>query len=207
MTPTLRRLTTIVAAVLLGVAIGFSARYVLFDDSQDAGAPGEAPRFGTALIGGPFALTDQNGDRREDKEFRGKLMLVFFGYTYCPDICPLSLQLVSDVLDALGTDAQKIAPIFITVDPKRDTAPALKAYLENFAPQIVGLTGTDEEIAAVARAYRAYFKFNGDPAKDEGYLVDHTTLIYVMDRQGKLLTQFTHETPPERVTAALKPYL
>ncbi|HJS30541.1 MAG TPA: SCO family protein [Alphaproteobacteria bacterium] len=203
MTPTLRRLTTIVAAVLVGVAIGFGARFALFDDREDAQAPG----IGTALIGGPFALTDQNGERREDKEFRGKLMLVFFGYTYCPDICPLSLQLVSDVLDALGTDAAKIAPIFITVDPRRDTAPALKSYLANFSPQIVGLTGSEEAIAAVAKAYRAYFKLNGDPAKDEGYLVDHTTLIYVMDRQGRLLTQFTHETPPERVTAALTPYL
>ncbi|HSE78503.1 MAG TPA: SCO family protein [Alphaproteobacteria bacterium] len=203
MTPTLRRLATIVGAVLIGVAIGFGARFALIDDRQQA----EAPGIGTALIGGPFALTDQNGARRLDAEFRGKLMLVFFGYTYCPDICPLSLQLVSDVLDALGSDAGKVAPIFITVDPRRDTASALKNYLANFSPQIVGLTGTEEEIAAVAKAYRAYFKLNGDPAKDEGYLVDHTTLIYVMDRQGKLLTQFTHETPPERVTAALRPYL
>ncbi len=207
MTIGLKRIAAIVAVVALGAATGFGLRVVLFGDASDRNSSREGPGFGTALIGGPFELTDQNGARRSDVEFRGKLMLVFFGYTFCPDICPLSLQLVSDVLDGLGSDADKLAPIFVTVDPGRDKPAALKSYLENFSPRIVGLTGSSEEVAATAKAYRAYFKLHGDPAKDEGYLVDHSTLIYLMGRDGKFLTQFTHETPPERMAAAIRRYL
>lgn len=207
MTIRLKRIAAIVAVVALGAATGFGLRVVLFDEASDRNAVREGPGFGTALIGGPFELTDHNGVRRGDAGFRGKLMLVFFGYTFCPDICPLSLQLVSDVLDGLGGDADKVAPIFVTVDPGRDTPSVLKNYVGNFSPRIVGLTGRGDEVAAMAKAYRSYFKLHGDPTKDEGYLVDHSTLIYLMGRDGKFLTQFTHQTPPERMAAAIRRYL
>ncbi len=207
MTLTPRRLFALVAVVLVGVTLGFAWRVLWTEPDRAPVHVREGTGFGSAQIGGPFTLIDQNGRPRSDGEFRGRLMFVFFGYTFCPDICPLSLQRVNEVLDQLGPASEQIAPLFITVDPARDTSVVLKTYLDHFSPRVVGLTGTSGDIAAVVKAYRGYHRINGDPSTNPNYLVDHTTLIYVMDRQGRFLTQFTHETPPERIVAALKPHL
>ena len=116
-----------------------------------------------ALVGGPFTLTDQDGKKVSEKDFLGKYMLVFFGYTYCPDICPTELQVMTAALDSMGPEAEKIQPVFVSVDPERDTPEVLKSYVENFGPRLVGLTGTPEEIAAVAKAYRVYYAKAGKP--------------------------------------------
>ena len=116
-----------------------------------------------ALVGGPFSLTDQDGRRVSEKDFLGKHMLVFFGYTYCPDICPTELQVMTAALDTLGPEAEKIQPVFVSVDPERDTPEVLKSYVENFGPRLIGLTGTPEEIAAIAKAYRVYYAKAGQP--------------------------------------------
>lgn len=164
---------------------------------------------GTVAIGGPFTLVDQNGVRRTDADFRGKLMLVFFGYTYCPDVCPTTLQTVTDALDALGADAAKVAPLFITVDPARDTVERMKEYAGYFHPQLVALTGSEEEVAAAAKAYRVpYSKVSGgDAAGPDDYLMNHSAYSYLMDAEGAYLTHFTPEDSAETMAQTIRKYL
>jgi cytochrome oxidase Cu insertion factor (SCO1/SenC/PrrC family) len=206
MSPVLRRIIIIVTVVLVGVGFGIALRGFLLSDGRVASVR-EGVGSGSALIGGPFTLTDQNGQRRSDSEFRGKLMVVEFGYTFCPDVCPLGLQLIADALDQLGPAAEKVQPVFITLDPARDTQDLLKTYAAHFSPRIVALRGTAEETAAAARAYRVYYKINGDPATNPNYLVDHSAFIFIMGPDGKFLSHFTHETPPDKVAEMLRKLL
>jgi len=197
-----RRLIAVLVAIVGGIAIGAGSHFLLRD-----GAPAtvrEIVGFGDSAIGGPFRLTDSQGRERTDADFRGKLMLVEFGYTFCPDVCPLGLQLFADVLDRLGPAADEIAPIFITFDPVRDTPEVLNSYVQHFSPRITALTGSREAIDAVAKAYRVYFRLGSDAATNPNYLVDHSAILYLMGRDGKFLTHFTHETPPDRVVAAIR---
>lgn len=158
---------------------------------------------GKALVGGPFELTTHNGKRVRDSEYRGKLMLVYFGFTYCPDICPAGLQLISAALDEVGSDSRKIAPLFVTIDPERDTPEQLKTYLSSFHPSITGLTGSSQDISAAAKAYRVYYRKVEDPALSD-YTMDHTSFIYLMDAQGNFITHFTHAVTPDKLAARLK---
>lgn len=160
-------------------------------------------REGTALIGGPFSLVDVSGRRVTDRDFHGRLMLVFFGYTHCPDVCPAELQNMAEVMDKLGPDADRVAPVFISVDPKRDTPEALAAYVNNFSPRIVALTGDQAEVASAAKAYRVYFRRAGEDASGN-YTVDHSAFIYLMDGNGKYITYFSFNTAPEAMVAAIK---
>jgi protein SCO1/2 len=203
MMPARTRLAVLVATVLVGVGLGYVV-HRLFFDAQPAAIVREGRSFGEALIGGPFTLTDQDGKRRSDAEFRGRLMLVNFGFTNCPDICPLGLALMTDALDRLGAQADQVQPIFITVDPARDTPPVLKDYVAHFSDRMIGLTGTSEEIAAAAKAYRVYYKVHGDPATNPNYAVDHSGFIYLMGRDGRFLAHFMHDSPPDRVADAIR---
>jgi cytochrome oxidase Cu insertion factor (SCO1/SenC/PrrC family) len=157
-------------------------------------------------IGGSFALTDQNGGRRTDADFRGKLMLVYFGFTYCPDICPTDLQQMGLAVDRLGPAGEMVQPIFITVDPERDTAEHLKDYMPLFHPRFVGLTGDAAAIEAAARAYRVYYKKVEREDKSD-YTVDHSAFVYLMGRDGEYLGFFPPGTSAERLAAALRPSL
>jgi protein SCO1/2 len=139
-----------------------------------------------AAIGGPFTLIDQNGLARTDRDFRGKWMLVYFGYTYCPDVCPTTLQDISIALRKLGPKARQFVPVFITLDPARDHPAVLKKYLAAFGPEFEGLTGTPREIASVAHAYHVYFAKH--PLPGGGYSVDHASTIYLMDRNGQFVS-------------------
>lgn len=156
---------------------------------------------GTALIGGPIKLTGHDGKAVSDEQFRGKHMLVFFGYTYCPDICPAGLQVMTAALEELGAEADSIQPLFITIDPERDTVDVMASYVENFHPRLIGLTGTPDEIAAAAKAYRVYYKKAGD---DADYLMDHSSILYLMDRQGKFAKHFTYGTDPSVLANEIK---
>jgi cytochrome oxidase Cu insertion factor (SCO1/SenC/PrrC family) len=159
---------------------------------------------GTALVGGPFTLTDQNGRKVTDKDFRGHYMLVFFGYTYCPDLCPSELQVMSAALDSMGAKADAIQPIFISFDPERDTPEVLKQYVSNFHPRLVGLTGTPEEVAAAAKAYRVYYSKVANSSAPDSYLMDHSTITYLMDPQGKFLKHFTYSTDSAALAKGLE---
>lgn len=181
------RLLVALAAALVGVALGWLIQSFDFTASPQ--------------VGGRFALVDQDGRRVTDASYRGKAMAVFFGFTNCPDICPTGLARMTEIMDALGPDAAKLQPIFVTVDPGRDTPEVMKSYVAHFSDRFVGLTGSEAEIAAVAKAYRVYFKIHGDPATNPNYLVDHSAFIYVMDTKGGFVGTFTPDTP---VDAAVK---
>jgi protein SCO1/2 len=158
-----------------------------------------------AAIGGPFQLTDQNGKAVTDKSLKGKPTLIFFGYTHCPDVCPTSLFEISEVLRALGKDADKVNAVFISVDPERDTVATMKDYLSSFDPHLEGLSGDPAETAKVITSYRVYAK--KVPTKDGDYTMDHTALIYLMDRDGRFVSPFNLKRTPEEAAADLKRYL
>jgi protein SCO1/2 len=149
-------------------------------------------------IGGPFALTDHNGVHRTEADFRGKLMLVYFGFTYCPDICPTDLQQMGLAVDQLGLAGEMVQPVFITVDPERDTPAHLKDYMPLFHPRFVGLTGDAAAIGEAARAYRVYFERIERSDKSD-YTIDHSVFIYLMDRDGRYLGFFPPGTSAERL--------
>jgi len=197
-----RLLAVIVAGFLIG-ALGGAALLVL---SQGGQGPA-VQTSGKALIGGPFTLVDQTGKTVTDQDFRGRYMLVFFGFTHCPDICPAELQVMSAALDALGPKADSVVPIFITLDPERDTQAAMGAYVKNFGPRFVGLTGSSEQIAAAAKAYRvAYSKFQQDQTSSD-YSIDHSALVYLMGKEGEYITHFAYGTPASQMTETLRRYL
>ena len=157
-------------------------------------------------IGGPFRLVDHTGAQVTDATYRGRIMLVFFGFTHCPDICPTELQVMAEVLDRLGEDAARVAPIFITVDPERDTPDALARYLDLFDPRIIGLTGSPEQIGAVARAYRVYYA-KVHPPGSTTYTMDHSSFIYLMDGQGRFAALFRHGSPAAEIAGTVMAHL
>lgn len=157
-----------------------------------------------ASIGGPFTLVDQDGRTVTDADFRGKYMLVYFGYTYCPDVCPTSLSHNSEAMEILGDKAEMIVPVLITVDPERDTPEVLKDYAGFFHPRLVALTGTPEQVTAAAKAYRVYFaKVEQDGAEPGAYLMDHTSITYLMGPDGGYVRHFGHNVSPERMAEQL----
>lgn len=157
-------------------------------------------------IGGSFTLVDHNGVRRTDADFRGKLMLVYFGFSSCPDICPTDLQAIGLALDQLGKAGEEVQPVFITVDPERDTPQLLADYVPMFHPRLIGLSGDATSIREAASAYRVYYA--KVPRTDgSNYTVDHSGFIYLMDRGGQYLGFFPPGTPPDRMTEVIRPLL
>jgi protein SCO1/2 len=153
-------------------------------------------------IGGPFTLAATTGGELSSADLKGRPFIVFFGYTHCPDICPTTAADISSWLEAVGPQGKEIKALFISVDPERDSVASMKDYLSSFPDEIVGLTGTPEQIAAVAKAYRVYYAKH--PLKDGDYAMDHSALIYLMDREGKLAGTLTYDAKPEEAVAKLK---
>jgi protein SCO1/2 len=183
--------------ILIAAAIGGIAALGL------RGVPGGGSvQSGKALIGGPFSLVDHNGKRVTEQDFRGKYMLVFFGYTYCPDICPAELQVMSGAMEKLGAKADRIAPVFITIDPKRDDVAQMSSYISNFDKRMVGLTGTSEEIKSVAEAYRVFYA-RAEGGSDDAYLMDHSTFVYLMDPKGEYLTHFGYGASADQLAEGI----
>lgn len=155
-------------------------------------------------IGGPFTLTDQTGRTVTDADYRGKFLLIYFGYTYCPDVCPTELGTMARALDLLGQQGEKVQPLFISVDPERDTVAHLKEYVALFHPRLVGLTGTPEQVKAAARAYRVYYaKAPQEGAKPDEYLMDHSSFLYLMGPDGRFLGVYPAGTTADRVAQDL----
>jgi len=156
---------------------------------------------GAPTVGGPFALVDGNGHSVTDRDFRGKYLLVYFGYTYCPDVCPTTLNAVADALDRLGKKADLVQPVFITVDPRRDTPAVVKQYAAAFTPRLVGLTGTPAEIATVAKEYRVYYAEHRTGPGPNDYSMDHSSILYLMGPDGRFVAPIrTDETGAEIAT-------
>jgi protein SCO1 len=167
---------TAIAAFVVVLAVGAA---VWFAMSQQAG--------GSAGIGGPFTLEDGSGKTVTDRDFHGRYLLVYFGYTFCPDVCPTTLNAVAAAFDKLGAKADKVQALFITVDPGRDTPKVVQQYAAAFSPHIMGLTGTPDEIARVAREYRVYYARHQDPDAPGGYTMDHSSILYLMGPDGHFI--------------------
>ena len=193
-----RLIIFVIAGFLIGAIAGAG---VLLLATPQGGQPVQSS--GAALIGGPFSLVGADGKPVTDRDFRGRYMLIFFGFTHCPDICPAELQVIAQALEQLGDKAKKVAPIFITLDPERDTPQAMANYVKSFGPNFVGLTGSPEAIAAAAKAYRvAYSKVeNKESAGD--YSVDHSALVYLMDPEGRYVTHFSYGLSADQMAEKL----
>ena len=199
MNPRLIRILLILGAGVAGMIL--SATVVLLMHE-----PGSSPAVQrTANIGGPFRLTDQNGRTFTDQDLKGRPFLVFFGFTHCPEVCPTTMFEISEILRKLGPDADRVGALFVTVDPERDTAPVLKDYLSSFDPHLAALTGDLADIAAVAKAYRAYFK--KVPLEGSDYTMDHTAIVYLMDKQGRFVSPFSIKRAADVSVADLRKQL
>jgi protein SCO1/2 len=193
-----RLIAFVIAGFLIGAIAGAG---VLLVANPQGGQPVQSS--GAALIGGPFSLVGTGGKPVTDRDFRGRYMLIFFGFTHCPDICPAELQVIAQALEQLGDKAKTVVPIFITLDPERDTPEAMANYVKSFGPNFVGLTGSPEAIAAAAKSYRvAYSKVeNKESAGD--YSVDHSALVYLMDPEGRYVTHFSYGLSADQMAEKL----
>ena len=187
----------IIGAFAATLAIGLFAMLWAMDGLKQVTA--------SAAIGGPFQLTDQAGERVTERNLQGRPTLIFFGFTHCPDVCPTSLFEISEVLRVMGKDADRVNAYFVSVDPERDTAAAMKDYLSSFDPHLKGLTGDPEAVAKVLTAYRVYAK--KVPLKDGDYTMDHTALVYLMNKDGQFVAPFNLKRTPEEAAADLRRYL
>jgi cytochrome oxidase Cu insertion factor (SCO1/SenC/PrrC family) len=189
----------LLVAALVGV--------LLWHQSRQATGPGQVVSTGAMAVGGDFTLTDQDGKRRSSTEFRGRHMLIYFGFTSCPDVCPTTLAVMADALEKMGGDAAKIMPILITIDPERDNPKLMKSYVEGFGPEFIGFTGTVAEIEAVKKLYRVY---GAKKALDEskgmagGYGMDHSSVMYLMGPDGKIISYYDELIPAAKLEAELR---
>jgi protein SCO1/2 len=198
MTARTSHIVLVLSAFMAGLVVFLGVFF--FATGQFGGGPG------TSAIGGPFTLTDQDGKTITDQDFKGKPLLVFFGYTHCPDICPTTLFELSEMLHTMGKDAGGVHALFITVDPERDTAAVMKDYLSSFDPHLRGATGTPKQIAAIEKEYRVIAR--KVPIGDKGdYSMDHSALVYLMDKQGHFVAPFNLKRKPAEAATALRKYL
>lgn len=192
--------------LLAGLSMALASQALGHDHAAPAPSPPRDPL--ATQFGGPFALTDHTGKRVTDADFRGSFMLVYFGFTRCADTCPADLPTIAQALDAVGPLAGKLAPLFITVDPAHDTPAVMAAYVAAFHPRLIGLTGSEAEIAALAKAFKVHRRRLTLPHHGQGeYAVDHGSLTYLMDREGRFLTLLPHDSGAPRLAAILTKYL
>jgi protein SCO1/2 len=211
-------------ALLLILILGGAWAYAWFGRAEHEGVAdaflrqsaglfgGEAPAAPSAggvqlpqgvALGGPFALTDHTGRAVTERDFAGRLALVYFGFTYCPDVCPTELGIIAEALDALEEQGEQVTPILVSIDPERDTPAALADYVSRFHPRLVGLTGTAEQVAAAARAYRVFYQRVQRPDMRD-YLMDHSSFIYLVGRDGRVRALFRPQSSPEAIAEAVR---
>jgi len=195
MSPKAARIVLALAAFLVGLALFLSAALLL---------GGRSGNQAVAAIGGPFSLTDQDGRTFTQDNLKGKPHLIFFGFTHCPDVCPTALFEMSELLRSLDKDGDRIGAVFITVDPERDTPTVMKDYLSSFDPRLRGLTGDPAAVATVEKAYRVYSK--KVPTQGGDYTMDHTAIVYLMDKNGQFVRPFDLKRKPEEAAADLRKY-
>ena len=196
----LRNKQALIPYLLLVAAL---AGGLLWHESEIVPGLGKSVISGEATVGGPFHLTDQNGKAVRDADFRGRYMLIYFGYSFCPDLCPTTLATMGQALDQLGPDASQVAALFITIDPERDTPEHLTGYAEQFGSDILALTGKPEDIAEAAHAYKVYYR-KAETKDGTPYLMDHSSVVYLMDRDGRYLANFGIDATPDDIARAIK---
>lgn len=193
------------ACALAAIASLFCCGLTAAEEQPSAAQMMDDLMYGRGTVGAPFTLTDPTGRRRSDSEFRGRLMIVYFGYTYCPDVCPTDLMAITQALDALGPAADGVQPLFITIDPERDSK-VLADYIAAFHRSFVALTGSADEIRKVANSYKAFYTKVQDQQSAD-YSIDHTGVIYLMGRNGEYLGFMPPQTNPDRLTEILRKHL
>lgn len=205
--PSYRLILAMMAALALIALTAFVTwRYMASEPIARTGSVSAITIPSGVKIGGPFHLIDQTGKTVTDKDYRGRFMLISFGYGFCPDICPTTLQTMGAAIDILGPDGKRIQPIFITIDPERDTVEFMADYVASFHPRLVGLTGSKADTDKTASLYRVYHAKVGDGAPDE-YLMDHSAFIYLMGPDGAFLTMFRHGMSPDGLAGEIRSYL
>jgi protein SCO1/2 len=192
-----RRLIAILTGLVLAIAVGWGA-YSLVGVFE-----AERPGVGQVSIGGPFSLVDHTGERVSEADFKGRHMLLYFGYTFCPDVCPTELQAMSEALDALGPDAARVQPVFISIDPERDTPEVLADYRQHFHDDFRMLTGTPAEVRAAAKVFRIFFTKVDDGGSDD-YLMDHSSVVYLLDEAGRYVAHFGPNTAPDEMARRIR---
>jgi protein SCO1 len=198
MTARTARLLLVLGAFIAGLVLFSTVVFIVTGRTP-------APIQMASAVGGPFRLVDHNARPISDEDLKGRPFLVFFGFTHCPDVCPTTLFEVSEILRSLGPDADRVRALFVTVDPERDTPDKMKDYLSSFDPHLVGVTGSGEAIAAMVKTYRVYAK--KVPLDGGGYTMDHTAIVYLMDKSGRFVAPFNLKRRPEEAGADLRRYL
>lgn len=192
----------VIAALVVVAAVGLGPRLMHWFGPAATVTEGGSTTTSAVAIGGPFTLVNGAGETVTQEAFRGQYMLVYFGYTFCPDVCPTSLGTVGAAMDALpDAVAQQVTPVFITVDPERDTPEVVGDYVRHFHPRMVGLTGSAEQVDAAVKAYRAYYQ--KAPQEDGPYLMDHSSIVYLMGPDGQFIRHFSHGTPPDEMAEGI----
>ncbi len=187
-----------------GVGEAFAARVAsVFGQSAPVPSAGGVQLPAGIVLGGAFSLVDQDGRAVTERDFAGRFLLVYFGFTWCPDVCPTELGTIASAMDELGADAARVTPVLITIDPQRDTPEVMREYVARFHPRLVGLTGTPEQVAEVARRYRVYFARAQRPDLHE-YLMDHSSFVYLVGPDSLVRAMFRPETSPEAMAAAVR---
>ena len=193
----------LVIGVLIAIAAGLWLSELMVGGS---GGPGAVSSSGKAQVGGPFTLVNDAGETVTDETFRGRYMLIYFGFTFCPDVCPTELGIMSAALDQLGEKAEKVQPLFVTIDPERDTPEVMARYVTLFHPRLVGLTGTPEQIASIAKAYHVFYRKAEDESSTD-YTMDHSSIVFLMGPDGEYLKLFPPQTPPDKMAETIASYI
>ncbi|MEP2828650.1 SCO family protein [Parvibaculum sp.] len=196
-----------IIALVIGVAIAIAAGLWISELAiSRSEVTAETASTGKAQVGGPFTLVNQDGETVTEETYSGKYMLIYFGFTFCPDICPTELGIMTAALDRLGEKAKKVQPIFITVDPERDTPDVMARYVKLFSPRLVGLTGTQEQIDKVAKAYHVFYRKAEDESSSD-YTMDHSSIVFLMGPDGEYLKLFPPQTPPDKMAETIESHI
>lgn len=198
-------LIALVAGVLVAIVAGWWLSEIVVEMADEGDKP--VVSTGEARVGGPFTLVGQDGKTVTDEDFRGRYLLIYFGFTFCPDVCPTELSIMATAIETLGEDGEKIQPIFITIDPERDTPEIMARYVPLFHPRLVGLTGSPEQIAEAANAYHVFYRKAEDESSPQDYTMDHSSIVFLMGPNGEYLKLFPPATAPEKMAEEIASYI
>jgi protein SCO1/2 len=195
----------LVLGIIAAIAVGLLLSELVIGGTENRNPGGSSPA--AASVGGPFSLVTHEGQAVTEADFRGRYMLLYFGFTFCPDVCPTELGAMAATVNLLGEDGAQVTPAFITIDPERDTPDVLSRYVKLFHPRLVGLTGTPEQVAAAAKAWHVYYRKVDDEASSADYTMDHSSIVFLMGPNGEYLKLFRPMTTPEEMASTIRGYV
>jgi|SRR5690554_4646294 len=195
----------LVLGIIAAIAVGLLLSELVIGGTENRNPGGSSPA--AASVGGPFSLVTHEGQAVTEADFRGRYMLLYFGFTFCPDVCPTELGAMAATVNLLGEEGAQVTPAFITIDPERDTPDVLSRYVKLFHPRLVGLTGTPEQVAAAAKAWHVYYRKVDDEASSADYTMDHSSIVFLMGPNGEYLKLFRPMTTPEEMASTIREYL